>query len=126
MGTLKSNNIILNVKVVYIYIYEFYVASDGVVRSFCHPIFQNVSLARRTFPNTAASESLGFAPTFLRISALMSQRRNGLVRFSTPKRLGTVGCPRCRNLFISSTLAIRSVFPGSMLAANFALDAVYS
>jgi hypothetical protein len=69
---------------------------------------------------------LAVAPTFLRISSLISIRRKGLVLFSTPIMEGTVGSPRDLLATISSIRDMSSAFPGSTLLANFAFAAVYS
>ena len=89
-----------------------------------HP--RKVSFALRTLANTSTSESLAVAPTFLRISSLISTRRKGLVLFSTPIMEGTVGSPRDLLATISSIRVMSSAFPGSTLLANFAFAAVYS
>lgn len=63
---------------------------------------------------------------FLHISSLKSTRKNGLVFFSSPNTVGTVGSLRDRFDLTTSTLSIKSMFPGSTLNANFAFASVYS
>ena len=71
-------------------------------------LFQNLSLALRTFPKASASESPSFTPTFFRISSLISHRRKGFVFFSSPIMEGTVGSPRDRLSLILLNRATKS------------------
>lgn len=96
---------------------------------FEHPLViypRKLSFADRTFPKASASESLAVTPQLARSSSLVSTRKKGLVCFSSPNKLGTVGLFSARRALTSFTRWTRAALPGSTVRANLALEDVYS
>src|SRR6185295_8594749 len=89
---------------------------------------QNVFFQSRMAANTRTGSDAR-APRYLfadSITAGWAQRRNGLVAFSSPSVLGSVGLPASRRRRSRASRAASAALPGSTALAKPMLASVYS